>query len=255
MQNREIYFNTFFLILITVFFAGIFWLWRNEVNSLNIQDIQVVKDINVIKIEAVENKKKKLEMNLAVPFTSQAPEKIWTQPWQDACEEATVLMLDAYYKGYKLSPLLAKDELIKMVKWEESKGWGLSIEIEKIKELAEYYVGQFDPSSSAPTSTLNFKIIDNPTVADIKQSIDAGQPVLVVAYGKTLPNPHFRNGGPEYHTLIISGYTETHFITNDPGTQFGQNFQYRYDVLLRAIHDWNGGKVKKGMSKILIRKL
>src|SRR3989338_9267279 len=35
-------------------------------------------------------------VNLAVPFTSQAPEKDWSQPWQAACGEAAGLMLDAY---------------------------------------------------------------------------------------------------------------------------------------------------------------
>mgnify|MGYP001618174552 FL=1 len=67
-----------------------------------------------------------------------------------------------------------------------------------------------------------------------------------------LPNPHFRNGGPEYHTLVIRGYTEDSFITNDPGTQFGENFLYKYSDLMNSIHDWNEGDVKNGKRLVLV---
>lgn len=185
------------------------------------------------------------QINLDVPFTSQAPEKNWDQPWQDACEEAAVLMLAAYYKGFGLSPLFAKDEIIKMVHWEEEKGWGRSIDIEKIAELTGVFV----------TKQLQDKkvhIIENPTVDQIKTYVADGTPVYVVADGKVLPNPHFKNGGPEYHALIIRGYTEDSFITNDPGTQFGKNFSYRYNDLMMSIRDWNGGKVKEGRRVVFV---
>ena len=184
-------------------------------------------------------------INLPVPFTSQAPEKKWEQPWQDACEEATILMLDAYYKGYGLSPLFAKDELVKMVETEEERGWGLSIELEKIRQLMQEY-GSYD------SKNWKLRIVEDPTVEDLKRFIANRQPVLVVADGKVLDNPHFRNGGPEYHTLIIRGYTPTHFISNDPGTQFGENFIYTYENLMESIRDWNGGKVKEGRRVVMV---
>ena len=195
------------------------------------KDVQEAKETDVLSHK----------INLDVPFTSQAPEKNWEQPWQDACEEAAVLMLDAYHKKYRLSPLFAKDEMWKMVQWEEQeKGWGRSIEIEKMQELLFWYAGS------------QSKIITDPTVDEIKKQIAADHPVLVVADGKILPNPHFRSGGPEYHALIIRGYTETEFITNDPGTQFGKNFRYQYDDLMNAIRDWNGGDVKHGKRAVLV---
>ncbi len=186
---------------------------------------------------------------LSVPFTSQAPEKNWEQPWQDACEEAAILMLDAYYKKYNLSPLFAKDEILKMIDLEEKLGWGTSIEIEKVKELVERIVLLNHLITASPH---HVRIVENPTIDDIKKFIANGQPVLVVADGKVLPNPHFRNDGPVYHALIIRGYTETEFITNDPGTQFGRGFKYKYEDLLNAIHDWNGGDVKNGKKVILV---
>lgn len=186
------------------------------------------------------------EINLDVPFTSQAPEGDWSQPWQDACEEAAVLMLDAYYKEYGLSPLFAKDELVKMVDWEEGvHGWGRSIELTKIQAVYEWFAGERAQKT---------EILENPTVDELKQFIANGHPVLVVADGKVLPNPHFQNGGPEYHALIIRGYTEDSFITNDPGTRFGENFVYAYDDLMNAIRDWNGGDVKSGRRVVLVAK-
>ena len=206
--------------------------------------------------------------NLAVPFTSQAPEKNWSQPWQDACEEAALLMLDAYYKNYGLSTIMARDEILKMVAWENQKGWGMSIVIEDIALLAKDYfklnvvsvkdkeTGKLSPPQRDPVlmagRNLEIKVIENPTVDEIKKFIVAGNPVLVVADGKTLNNPHFKNGGPVYHSLIIKGYTETKFITNDPGTQFGADFTYTYDNLMSSIHDWNGGDVKNGRQVILV---
>jgi len=181
-------------------------------------------------------------VNLDVPFTSQAPESNWEQPWQDACEEAAILMLDAYYKKYNLSPLFAKDELLKMVDWETERGWGYSISLEDIKTVAAWYMGD----------TFSFRIQKEPSIDGIKQTLAAGNPVLVVAYGKSLDNPNFTNGGPEYHALIIRGYTDEGFITNDPGTRNGKEFFYTYENLMSSIHDWNGGDVESGDAVVMV---
>ncbi len=184
---------------------------------------------------------------LAVPFTSQAPEGNWEQPWQDACEEAAVLMMDAFYKGYNLSPLFAKDELQKMVNWEGTKGWGGSIEMDKIKILLDDFVWK-----KSEIINQKSKIIENPTIDDMKRFIANNTPVLVVADGKKLPNPNFTNGGPVYHALVIIGYTETVFITNDPGTRNGEKFEYLYADLMNAIGDWNNGTPSEGRKVVLV---
>ena len=147
-----------------------------------------------------------------------------------------------------------KFKLFQVIKWEEERGWGNSIEMEKVKEMmSEYFhLSILALEHFSTTTQRTIKIIENPTVEQIKKSIAAGNPVLVVADGKVLPNPHFRNGGPVYHALIIKGYTETEFITNDPGTQFGKNFKYKYQDLLNAIHDWNNGDVKNGRRVVLV---
>ncbi len=183
------------------------------------------------------------EFKLSVPFTPQAPTANWNQPYQDACEEAGILMLDAYRKGYEVSPLFAEDEIKKMVAWEKKQGWGTSISINKISQLAKHYMGN-----------ISTEIITNPTVKQIKKEVASGNPVLVVAYGKDIPNPNYSGDGPLYHILIITGYTENEFITNDPGTKRGENFKYKYEDILSVMHDWNGGQVQQGKKKVLIIK-
>ncbi len=192
----------------------------------------------------VEKNERKLPavVNLPVPFTSQAPEGNWDQPWQDACEEAAILMLDAYYKKYNLSPLFSKDEILKMVDWQTEQGWGYSIPMTKLEQAAQQYMG----------SLFSFTIIEDPTVDELKASLAAGHPILVVAYGKALGNPNFTGEGPEYHALVIRGYTEDGFVTNDPGTRLGEAYVYDFDTLMNSIHDWNGGDVQEGHSVVLV---
>lgn len=267
-------FNIICLSLDIILLLGIVWVWRNILSlnhpitqspnhpvtsSVMVESQPILNSEEIIKqsdnektsstFERVEEKMLPKEFSLAVPFTSQAPEKNWDQPWQDACEEAALLMLDAYYKDYGLSPIMARDEILKMVKWEEEKNWGTSVEIEKVKQVASEY---FSLDHLITTSPNHLRIIENPTIEQIKTSIVKGNPVLVVADGKVLPNPHFRNGGPVYHALIIKGFDEDEFITNDPGTQFGKSFKYKYNDLLNAIHDWNNGDVKNGRKVILM---
>ncbi|MFA4830606.1 MAG: C39 family peptidase [Patescibacteria group bacterium] len=252
-------FNLICLGLFVFFVSGTVFVWsRNEPQIYNTQipqlsileikqDNQNRERVGVKGLGEIADETLPAQMNLAVPFTSQAPEKNWEEPWQDACEEAAVLMLDAYYKSYGLSPLSAKDELLKMVAWEKEQGLGPSISMENVKKLVDSYILE-----KSEILNLKSEIIADPTVEQIKNYLANGQPVLAVADGKVLPNPHFRNGGPVYHALIIKGYDEDEFITNDPGTQFGADFRYKYDVLMNAIHDWNSGDVKNGRRVVLV---
>jgi len=274
MKKQYLKLNIFCLVLSGCFLVGAFWVWWPLTKDLKIKrledyttqetnnkqqiadnsvDIKALKHESIKTVEKLDNKitsntieqviiKEALlkEFILNVPFTSQAPEKNWEQPWQDACEEAVLLMFDAYYKNYNLSPLFAKDEILKMVNLETTKGWGYDIDAEQIKSLGSEFLH------------LNLKIVENPTIEMIKEFIVNKKPVYVVASGKDLPNPHFQNGGPDYHTVVIKGYDEENFITNDPGTQFGQSFKYKYQDLMNAIHDWNGGDVKNGRRVVLV---
>ena len=92
------------------FLFGMVWVWRGtdeidyeaelRIANSKIENVKIKMENNVARVNAALPP----QYFISVPFTSQAPEKNWEQPWQDACEEAAVLMLDAYYKNYNLSP-------------------------------------------------------------------------------------------------------------------------------------------------------
>lgn len=183
------------------------------------------------------------ETNLAVPFTSQSPFGNWYEPWQNFCEEASILMVDSYYAKKNLDQPTAKTELLRINRIKENK-YGKSFD-ENAKKITEL-VNLFLPWEA--------KTISNPTLEQIKNEIDNSRPVIIPVYGKDLKNPHFKNGGPVYHVLVISGYNEDkkEFITQEPGTRFGLDFHYKYDTILNAIHDFLPGFKTKNGEKIAI---
>ncbi len=170
-----------------------------------------------------------MSVSLAVPFTSQAPQGIWIEPWQNACEESVILMLDAYYQQYTFSDVAANKGIRNIL---------------YLKELAFGY--SLDEDASTVVTLINnylpweASIVENPTLSAIKKEIDARRPVIVPTYGKGLRNPYFQDGGPDYHTIIISGYDDAtqEFITQEPGTSYGNNYRYPYTRLQEAIHDF-----------------
>ncbi|MEN9558005.1 MAG: hypothetical protein RL141_374 [Candidatus Parcubacteria bacterium] len=181
---------------------------------------------------------------LAVPFMSQAPHANWDMPYQEACEEASILMVAAYYRGEHgvVPPDSADTQILSLVAFEE----------DTLRLPPDITVQQAAEVIEAQYPSLQADVIPLEGASQIKQFIATGIPVIIPADGKALPNPNFRNGGPLYHMLVVRGYTPTHFVTNDPGTRLGENFLYTYDGLLDAVHDWNGGDVPNGASVILV---
>lgn len=184
----------------------------------------------------------KPQMNLAVPFTSQAPTGNWDPLHEDACEEASFYMVLQYYAGTpagKIDPAVADPELQRLVHFGESLGNSPSISLAEAQEFLLQDAG------------VKARIIDNPSVEDIKRLIAAGKPVIVPALGQELNNPNFSGAGPLYHMYVIRGYTETSFITNDPGTRLGENYAYPVEVVMASIADWNNGNPQAGAKRIL----
>lgn len=167
---------------------------------------------------------------LTVPFSAQAPHGNWDMPYQEACEEMSLIMLDYFLTGRSMTPEQADAEIVQMVDWQERSGFDVSITMEELAAVLEnYYGGTYKP-----------RLIYNVSPEDIKREIAAGNPVIAPTAGKKLNNPYFSGGGPWYHMLVITGYDHTNFITNDPGTWRGEDYQYTHEVLLDSIHDWVG---------------
>jgi len=158
---------------------------------------------------------------LTVPFTSQAPFAVWDALHEDACEEASFLMVKLFLNGDTLPAKETVDsQLLSMVAWEENHGYGPSITMSQLNTIA---LQEFGIASG--------KVVQNITTEDIKTQIRAGNPVILGMAGKLLKNPNF---------------------TNDPGTRNGQNYHYAYSVFFAAIHDWDAGTILNGAKDMLV---
>lgn len=171
----------------------------------------------------------KKSVNLKIPFTPQAPFAKWDKLHNEACEEASVLMAIYFLQNKKLDKYIADNQILKMVHWENDNfGGHYDLSVAKTAELVKKYFS-FEKVSAKYDITIN----------DIKKELSLGRVVVVPAAGRYLKNPYFKQPGPYYHMLVIRGYDNKGFITNDPGTKRGQNFRYTYQNLFNAIHDWS----------------
>jgi len=182
-------------------------------------------------------------------FVQQAPEKNWDQPWQDACEEASLVTVDYFYKNIKNITIAEnRDAILKMIEFENQQGFTHDINVEQMNLVAQKYLGY------------QTKIIENPTIEDIKKYLVQNIPVIVTGNGKTLyqENKHFNSGGPYYHSLVILGYDDNkkQFTTHDVGTKAGAYFKYSYNLLMESIHDFpSSGKkedINSGPKRVLV---
>ena len=171
-------------------------------------------------------------ITLKVPFSPQAPFADWNPPYDEACEEASLLMVDFYLQDLPLSRAKADYEIVRQTKWQAEQGYPLDITSIELVEVAQDFLGRQAKRYSE----------DEVTIDNIKRLLAAGYPVIIPAAGQLLGNLNFRGAGPPYHMLVITGYDRDEFITNDPGTRNGEGFRYDHETLMNAIHDWIGSK-------------
>lgn len=184
------------------------------------------------------------EIQLNVPFTPQAPFGIWDADHNEACEEAALVMVNAYLDNEKLTPETADTQILRLIGWEELNGYKVDVDAHEMGQLAKDYLYK------------NYKIYydDQVTEKRIKNLLNKGYPVILPVAGQMLGNPYFRGEGPPYHVIVLIGYNETNFITHDPGTRNGESYEYSIDTIMNSIHDWTGSKqtIKEGRKAMLI---
>jgi hypothetical protein len=171
--------------------------------------------------------------NIAVPYVNESPDGSWTGSWKNACEEATITMIDAYYRGDK------------------------SVSIES---AMAYMQTLFDAQKAASGSDANSDaavtlgliqtyahfgatIVENPTIEAIKAELDAGRPIIALHHGFDLGNKNipFLATGSSYHATVIKGYDDAdqEFIVNDTGDDIdGPDHRYDYAVYMNSLHDY-----------------
>ncbi len=182
------------------------------------------------------------EVLYAVPFTSQAPYANWEPPYDEACEEASMLMVSAYFNDETLSPSIADASIQAQYAWQTENGYPIDINVAEVVEVLDAYF------------ELDSQLMYNPTVEQLQQALDEGSLIIAPAAGQLLGNPYFTPPGPVYHMFVITGYDSKReqFITNDPGTRRGEKYRYDFSVLMNALHDWNGGDVLNGQKVVVV---
>ena len=181
---------------------------------------------------------------LPVPFVPQAPYAVWDELHNEACEEASMLMADAFFSGESLNAHLMEQGILNLVKWETANGYGMDVTAaETALILRDYF-------------QLSAAVEANPTVESIREHLSAGRLVLLPLSGRDIGNPYFRQPGPLYHMLVVRGHDpeRREFVTNDPGTRRGEQYRYAETTLLSAVHDWPlAGKTKDDVTETLLR--
>jgi hypothetical protein len=185
------------------------------------------------------------QINLDVTFYAQAPDGDWGMPWQEACEEASLILAYYYVTDQPLTKAKFKEHIWGLVNWQVEKyNDYIHTEVAKMTEMLEGYFGY-----------KNYEVIDNPTVEDIKRVLASGHPIVAPFAGRELKNPFFTQPGPYYHVIVIKGYDGKNFITNDVGTRRGHNFIYSYQNTMSSMHDYDPDiEIAEGVKRIIIMK-
>jgi len=184
------------------------------------------------------------KIKLDVPFTSQAPYAKWDEYHEDACEEASLIMLKYFLDKKKLTPEIAEREILALIEHQNKKyGDYKDSDMAEFLEIARDYYGLTD-----------LKIIYDFDKDELKKQLAKGSPIIIPAAGRRLGNTNFTGEGPLYHNLVAVGYDGNTIITNDPGTRKGEGYKYSLDTLYGAIHDFTGKKedIENGRKAMIV---
>ncbi|OQB05977.1 MAG: hypothetical protein BWY19_00645 [bacterium ADurb.Bin212] len=220
--------------------SGFSYLSKHKILQTNTEISEISENvpapIETVKVDIPQN------FELEVPFFSQAPYGLWDALHEDACEEASFLMLNAWHENKHTVLKDEADRLIsEMVEYQVVQGYQNSITLQELSEIAKNKYG-----------LRGLQVKSVASWQEIKESIYYNNsPIIAGMAGKKLNNPNFRNGGPNYHMLLIVGYDDKGFITNDPGTRKGEKYYYTNEVLFNALHDYNREDINLGEKNIM----
>ena len=153
-------------------------------------------------------------------------------------------MVKMFWSEESLTQKLADQEIVRMVSWEEKNGYGVDVGAQEIAEIAKDFYG-LDATVYYDTEV---------NTEHIKKILSDGSPMIIPAAGEILANPNYTGSGPPYHMIVLIGFNDSGFISHDPGTSFGASYEYSYETIENAIHDWTGSKstVEEGRKAIVV---
>jgi len=205
-----------------------FWL-IGAVRNFNLE----MEEYGAVKIERPVSQLKTILLD--VPFASQAPFGQWEDIiFQNACEEATILMAMNWIEGKIISKEQAVEEIRKITDFEDENYGPAKYDL-SIQDTAQLIIDYWGYK--------NVSVSDNISAIDIIRELRRKNLVIVAVNGQKLGNPFYTQPGPLEHMLLIKGYDfkTNEFITNDTGTRHGENFRYKKDVLENAVRDYPTG--------------
>ncbi|MFA7653733.1 MAG: C39 family peptidase [Candidatus Magasanikbacteria bacterium] len=175
-------------------------------------------------------------VNLGVPYTSEIPDGSWIKPWNNACEEAAIVMIEQFYAGNHKARLTRAEA--KKLMWPlfgiQTKLWNNNADTDAVRtaKLINDY------------TSFSAYIKNDPTLEDILNELKSDRPVISFHYGYDLKNPNipWRRGGSYYHVMPITGFDDIkkEFIVDDPGNhKSGIDYRYKYDIITSSLHDFN----------------
>lgn len=170
---------------------------------------------------------------LNIPFISQAPFAKWTPLYNEACEEAAIIMVMRYANHKGLTRVEADNEINKLVEYQEKNyGGHFDLTAAKTARLMKEFYG-FD----------KFEVDPKASIDTIIKALSEKHPVIVPMAGRLLKNPYYKSPGPVYHMLVLKGYdlSNKEFIANDPGTRRGLNFRFKFETINKAWSDFGSG--------------
>lgn len=178
-------------------------------------------------------------LNLNLPFYSQAPFGDWDYPWQEACEEASVLLVANTYLDKNWTREEFNQEILDLVDWQ-------------MDEFGDYIHTDMPQTAQMLEDNFGLESIihTDPNLQDIKEILNKGHLIIMPLAGQQIGNPFYTGEGPIYHVLVVKGYKGDKLVTHDVGTRRGEDYVYAWDVLEPALHDWNE-PINSGEKRIL----
>ncbi len=173
-------------------------------------------------------------VKLKVPYTSEIPLGSWVKPWNNACEEASMVMAESYYFGNEsMTKAVAVKYMTPIFKIED-KIFGSNADSDTVRtaKLLNDYL------------SVSATIKNNPTIEEIKDQLRRGKPVISFHYAKDIKNPyhHWRVGGSYFHVMVLVGFDDNtnEFLVHDSGDPVtGAYHRYGYNLIMNTLHDFN----------------
>lgn len=164
---------------------------------------------------------------IAVPYISQAPDGNWSAPWNEACEEASITMVEVFYHGTEpASAETIKTAIRSMVTWEnQTFRKNDDTDAEETVQLIDHL------------GTFQAMIHRQPTIQELKKELDENHPIIALLNMYDLYEEHPQ--GDSYHVVVLTGYDDAkkEFFLQDPARS--EQKSYAYEKVVHALHDYN----------------